>query len=268
MSAPASFFIPEADRFRATEWTRGPWSPDHQHGGPPSALLARSIERATLAHGPFQIARITVDLLRPIPISVFSIQTAVVRPGRRVITMTAALVHDGKEVCRALATCIRAGVVDLPAVGDRWPEHGAVPPPPASGRPFEFPFFEQQVGYHKAVEIQVVDGTFGSGRLTAWMRSRLALVPGEPLSPVQRVMLFADSGNGLSAAYDWKAFTFINPDLTVHLHRLPESDWIGLSASTTAHDTGIGTAECALSDEKGPLGRSVQSLIVERRAGA
>jgi hypothetical protein len=101
--------------------------------------------------------------------------------------------------------------------------------------------------------------------MTAWMRLRVAVVPGEAPSPLQRVMVAADSGNGISAALDPTRLTFLNPDLSVHLHRVPDGEWVCLAATTTVSPGGIGLAECALSDERGPIGRSLQSLLVDNR---
>ena len=59
-----AFFVPDGDRYVATEHTRGPWSSKHQHGGPPTALIAHVVERTTPG---FTIARVSVDFLRPVP---------------------------------------------------------------------------------------------------------------------------------------------------------------------------------------------------------
>ena len=61
---------------------------------------------------------------------------------------------------------------------------------------------------------------------------------------------------------DW---IFLNPDLTLHLARPPAGEWIGLDAVTVPSDQGMGMAESAVYDEKGRLGRAVQSLLLQRR---
>ena len=82
-----------------------------------------------------------------------------------------------------------------------------------------------------------------------------------------RTLLVADSGNGVSAWLSPREWLFINPDLTVHLHRLPIGEWIALDASTVLTDDGIGQATTVLSDAvHGNFGHSLQSLLVERRA--
>ncbi|HTM19436.1 MAG TPA: hypothetical protein VL172_02975, partial [Kofleriaceae bacterium] len=137
----------------------------------------------------------------------------------------------------------------------------AVPDSP----PYTFGFFTAPVGYHTAMELRVEAGTWGSGRMVVWMRLRVPVVPGEAPSGLQRVMVAADSGNGISAALDPARFTFLNPDLAVYLHRLPVGEWVRLDAATTVSAGGAGMAECGLEDERGPIGRSLQSLLIDPR---
>jgi hypothetical protein len=91
------------------------------------------------------------------------------------------------------------------------------------------------------------------------------LVAGEKISQLGRVLVVADSGNGVSTTLDWRKFLFINVDLTVHLHRLPGGEWVGLDAVTLPQPDGVGLADTALFDEQGPLGRAAQTLLVASR---
>ena len=68
--------------FRASDLTRGPWHPDHQHAGPPSALICRAIERAAADDGLTHLARLTVNLLRPTPIGECRVEVATDYVGR------------------------------------------------------------------------------------------------------------------------------------------------------------------------------------------
>lgn len=262
MTLPQSFFVAGSDAgtWMSTALTRGPWSPEYQHGGPPAALLARALERDLAGLEPSaRIVRMTVEIVRPIPIAALAIDVERVRTGRQVQELRGRILVAGREVCRASALCIRTTVLDLAAPG------GAGPTPPEQSAPFEFPFFADSVGYHRGMEVRFARGVFGSGAVTAWMRMRAPLVPGEEPSPLQRVMIAADSGNGVSAVLDLDRFTFVNPDLTVYLHRPPAGEWVCLDATTTPQPSGIGLAECALYDTGGPIGRSLQSLVVAYR---
>lgn len=261
-SEPRAFFVAEGERFRATVLTRGPWHPGLQHGGPPSGLLARALERA-LPEG-MTVARMTVDLLKPIPIASCALTTDVLRAGKKVQWLSADLLgEDGALLARANAVAVRTSALSLPVEGD--PLMDPVPAP-AQSAPFEFSFFSEPVGYQTAMEARLARGKFWSGRVSMWMRMRVPLVPGEAPSPLQRVMVAADSGNGVSVALDPRRFSFVNPDLTVHLHRLPAGEWVCLDARTIPQNHGVGLADTRLLDEQGPIGRSAQSLLIEARS--
>jgi len=108
-------------------------------------------------------------------------------------------------------------------------------------------------------------GFIEQGPAIAWLRMRHALVAGEPIAPLARVLIAADSGNGVSSALDYRHFIFINPDLTVNLHRYPEGEWVCLEAETTVSRRGVGLAVSALHDLRGPIGRASQSLLIGER---
>ena len=257
-----AFYEPEGDHYRATELTRGPWDPGAQHAGPPSALLARELE--LLPDGErFQVGRISFEILRPVPIGPCHLSSRVLRPGRRVQLVEAEL-SDGEQVLmRATAWRIEITEVELPeeAVAPLHP-----PPPPEQGSDAEFFPTEQEHGYHSAMEVKFVEGGFIElGPAVVWLRMRTALVAGEEPSPLQRTLVVADVGNGVSAVLDYRRFVFINVELTVHLERMPEGEWICVNARTLPRPTGIATAESVLSDRQGRIGRAAQTLIVNAR---
>ncbi len=244
-----------------TEFARGPWSPDAQHGGAPSALLARALERADPGPASF-VSRFTVELLRPVPLQPLVVRTETMRPGRKVQWLTATLEADGQDVARATALRLRVDEqLELPV-----PE----PPPtslptPAESQPYSITFPGTTVGFWIAMELRVADGSFAEvGAATIWFRLAVPLVAGESPTPLQRVVAAADFGNGVSTALERGRYLFINPDLTVSLHRPAVGEWIALEARTYAEANGVGLAESALHDERGRIGRSVQSLLVDR----
>lgn len=256
---PAAFFLPDGDAFVATPNTRGPWSEHHQHGGPGAALLAAAFERAV---APLVVARMTVELLRPIPIGRVQLELGELKPGSRTRLYGASMRVEGQEVCRASCLAIRSKALAIPR---------ATAPamrPPDGAAPVQFPFFMQPVGYHSAMEMRLADGAIGLGRASAWLRMRMPLVLGQPTSPLSRVAIAADSGNGVSARLDWTQWMFINPDLTIHVHRAPRGEWVGLEAITETEPHGIGLASSVLHDEDGPIGRGLQSLYLDAQPDA
>lgn len=257
-----AFFLAEDDEvFVSTKWTVGPWSTDSQHAGPPSALLGRALERV-INRPDMQIVRATFEILRPVPVVPLHIHAEVLRRGRSV-TLAAASVSDEQGiVMRAQGWGIRIAELDLEEV-----VHGEPPPAgPEAGMTATDVFVTEGPSYLAAIEWRFVRGGFVEpGPATAWGRMRHPLVDGEQITPLTRVLVLADSGNGISSALDWSRWVFINPDLTVYLHRLPRSEWVCLDAQTTIEPSGIGLATSTLSDQDGVIGRGVQSLFVAPR---
>ena len=102
------------------------------------------------------------------------------------------------------------------------------------------------------------------GRLTV-ERPRVPLVEGEPTSAVQRLMVCVDSASGVSAALDISTWAFQNTELTVHVLRPPEGEWLCLSAATMLSSGSVGLATSDVYDERGLVARSAQALLVARR---
>jgi len=257
-----AFYERDGDRYAATELTRGPWDPGAQHAGPPAALLGREIERLEAAEG-FQVGRVTFEILRSVPIAPLRIDSRVLRPGRKVQLVEASLSGEDGELMRATAWLLRTATLDLPdeALADDEP-----PPGPGEGRAPEFFPTGQDVGYHTAMEFKAVAGAFlEPGPATFWLRMRHPLVAGEEPSALQRALIAADVGNGISAVLDWREHLFVNVDLTVHLERMPEDEWVCVDAITRPQPSGIGIAESVLFDRRGRIGRAAQTLLIARR---
>lgn len=257
-----AFYLPQGGAFAATELTRGPWDPASQHAGPPCALLGRALERAGgLVEA--RMARVTFEILRPVPIAVLTCSAGVVRPGRSVELIEGTLSHDGVDLVRARAWRIRTAPVTL----DEEPPPEDPPPGPELGTVrASFPV-EWNAGYHSVMEVRFLSGSYTeAGPARAWMRMRVPLVEGEEPSALDRVLVAADSGNGVSSPLDYRRYVFINADLSVALRRFPEGEWLCLDAVTYAEPDGVGLSDTALLDERGLVGRASQSLLVRERS--
>lgn len=244
--------------------TRGPWHPDHQHAGPPIALVCRAVEAAAREHGLTHIARLTANLLRPVPIKELSITVAPVYVGRNAAHFAAQLVAEGKEVGVFTALAQRESDFTVPE-GTSGHPLPTLPVPPADAKPAHFPFHGRHVGYSDLMETRTIRGEIFSGPCAIWFRMRHPLVEGETPSAYQRVAVAADSGNGISAVLDYQHYSFVNSDLTINLLRPPVGEWIGLDARTHLGSNGCGLAESALFDVHGLIGRATQSLAVRAR---
>ncbi len=257
------FYLPldtAGARWLATRHTTGPWDPGAQHGGPPGALLARAIERCAPRQD-MAVGRVTVELLGPVPVGELDLRVRVARPGRSVELLEAAIEAGGRDVARAAAWRVRRT--------GSGPVGGGPAPPPVPDAGDEVDRGPWVGGYLSAVEWRFVTGHWTHpGPASAWCRLLYPVVADEAPSPLQRVMAVADSGNGLSGELDLGRWHFINPELTVHLHREAVGEWVHVDAATTVSSGGVGLATTRLSDPLGPLGVGAQSLLVAPRRGS
>jgi hypothetical protein len=257
----AAFFLPRADgRYEASEHTSGPWDPRLQHAGPPAALIGRALERCE-PRPEMLISRLTFEILHAVPVGEVEVTTRVARPGRSVELLEASLSAAGREVVRASAW----RVLRAPE-GTATPLPYELPPLPDAEAPMPA---QLESGYLKAVEWRPVRGGFlEPGPAAAWTRIRVPVVEGEAPTGLQRLLAVADSGNGISGTLDMSRWWFINPELTVHLEREPQGEWICLDAATSIRPGGAGLATSILSDLQGPVARGAQTLYVGRRPPA
>ncbi|MBB5954127.1 hypothetical protein FHS29_000697 [Saccharothrix tamanrassetensis] len=247
-------------RFASTEHTAGPWTSEHQHLGPPSALLVRALELTSPRPGTV-LSRVTFEVLGPVPVAELTVSAALDRPGRSVELLSAELCHDGRAVLRARAWRIVGG--DTSAVASSGEGEPLVPPQVCA--PMAIPE-DWQCGYLAAMEWRSVSGgVFTPGDAAVWVRPRVQVVDGEEATVLQRLFTVADSASGVSSRLDISKWYAINTDLSVHLHREPVGEWFALDAGTVIGPAGVGVAGSVLHDEHGPVGRTAQSLFVRER---
>ena len=259
MTSPALFTVERHGVWRPTDAARGPWTPDALHGGPVAALLAHA---ALPMLDDLMPSRLTVEIVRPVPVAPLTVHASLSRPGRRVRGVSVSMIAGETEVATASLVAIRNA--PIPA-----PEQAVAPPPPSpqSGKPPTFTSGGMYEALHNAgVEHSFVSGSMEEpGPATDWIRLRLPLVDGEAVHPFERVAVAADFGNGVSRIVDFEQLLFINPDLTIHLHRMPEGEWVCLDARTRIEPNGVGVAASELYDERGAIGTALQSLVVDLR---
>jgi acyl-coenzyme A thioesterase PaaI-like protein len=273
----------ERRRFTPTEHARGPWDPRALHGGAPAALMAAELERLEPG-AELPIARLGFEFLRPIPLAPLELRTRITRPGRRVQALEAELRAGEEPVCRGRALRILPAPEQLPALATALvAEHaGSALPGPHEGEEVRFALddLDRQSFAATAMEMRFLRGRPLKGGLpesgvssrhtpvgaaAVWMRLRHPLLPGEPPSPLARVVAAADFGNGVAAVLPFEEYLFINADLAIALDRRPEGEWIGLDSRTLLHPEGIAWAESVLHDERGRLGVATQALVVQPR---
>jgi hypothetical protein len=248
-------------RFRATEHTIGPWDRRHQHAGPPAALLTGALERCE-PRPEMALARITLEILGAVPVAEVEVEVGVERPGRSVELLAGELRAGGRPMVRVRAWRVLAAPDGTGTGGGPAP----LPLPPSSEAADAVPRSFGEFGYAHSIEFRWARGGWlERGPATVWTRMRVPLVEGEEPSSLQRVMVVADSGNGVSAVLDWASALFINPELSVHLLRPPAGEWVCLEAETEIAAGGAGLARSVLSDPTGPVARGAQSLLIGSR---
>ncbi|MGY1716551.1 thioesterase family protein [Geodermatophilus sp. SYSU D01106] len=261
MDLPRACYLPDGDDgYVATALTIGPWDPGLQHAGPPAALLARAVERTGgIPDG--QAVRLAYDVLGPVPVGPVRVTARVLRPGRRIELVEAALEAGGRTAMRLTAWRMRTR--DSAATATP-PQPFAVGPEEA--RPAAFDVFSEDVAYHRALEWRAAAGSLTTtGPAAAWTRPLCELVEGEPMTPLEHLLVMTDAASGISTEIDWSQATFANVDLVVALFRQPAGDWLGMDAVTTLGPGGAGQCAADLHDRRGRIGRSVASLFVEPR---
>ena len=255
--------------FESTRLAAAEWYPDGQHGGVVASLLSHAVE-ASPSLTPMEIARVTCELFRVVPVTELEVVTELVREGKKIQTTEARLYAGDLELARALVQRLRVGDVDLPAETS---ERISTPPLPDTLDDVEFrslmPFGgEGPVSFGRnAVEIRQAKGTFAEpGPATVWLRFPVQLVEGVEMSPTERAILASDFSNGLSRlAQPWEV-VFMNSDISVHLARPPEGEWVGLDGESIWSKDGRGVATSHLFDRRGPIGRATQTLYLENRS--
>ncbi|MCY4639062.1 MAG: thioesterase family protein [Chloroflexi bacterium] len=259
MAGAASFFVREGERYRPTDRSHGPWDEEQLSGSMIAALLAHGVERERPPG--FHVARLTVDLFRAVPWAPLAVRTEVVRAGRRLHALDAWLEHEGRVVSRASALLLRPSEEPPGRVA----EVPLSPPPPPERVPLDSETFPLLEG---SWERRTLPAAPAGRPPTRWVRMLLPLLPGEAVSALERTAAAADMTNPSANRSDRGLF-FINGDVTLYLHRPPEGEWLCMRVAARGSSEGIATAECALFDRRGPVGRSsVVSLAMPQDSRA
>lgn len=276
---PDAFFVPLGlnaqgnEVFSTTRRTVSLWAPTMQHGAPPSALLVRALERVAPRED-VRVSRVVVELLGPVPISDIEVRSWVDRPGANIELVVAELwarspdridqdgvVREGVERAVARGTAWRMTTVDTSSESH---QADVSLKPLSEGTSHNWGGMWKS-GYLDNIEIFALTELGGNGPGQVWARPTPALVLGEEMTPLERLFSIADIANGIGAKLDLNRWTFLNTDLTVHIFRVPEGEWVGISAETSTGPDGFAMSAGVLHDERGPIGRIAQTVLVRPR---
>jgi len=245
--------------FKPTKHTRGPWDINACHAGPPTGLIARALEQLIPDK---RLIRLSVDLLRPIPFSGFSIEVSEERNGRSVASSRANLLNaDGKVMVSASGLHM---IEQTPA--HDYPTHAATFGFAADAHDGPFPIqtlHDQPAFNGDGVHIRYPDGQNGDpGPTIVWMKT-VPLLESETASPFQRICPLADCGNAFGRNANPSEVSFVNPDLSIVLHRNPVGEWLGSQSVGYWEPNGQGLADALLFDEHGVVGRAMQTVLLK-----
>lgn len=265
MSDPEAIFQRDGDLWTPSEYAQGPWNPEHVHGGPVCGMLGHAVE-ACESPVPMRVARLTVEMTRAVPMTPLVVRAEVTRSGWRIQQVDARIEADGVAVARATALRMRVGKAHPEAVIDLSEPVPARTPNPADYHKLSdekgmlfFPGFIKALEFLRSVPPQ--PGAAG----VSWARMKVPFVAGEETTPFVRLALLCDFASGTGNALDFRHFTSINPDLSLHVRRLPRGEWIGIQARSHLEPDGIGQSHATLFDDEGAVARALVSLLVEPR---
>jgi len=259
-------FLPDGDGFVGTILTQGGWDPDAANGGAVLALLGHCLEEVpTLV--PMTMSRLTVDLVHPTPLGKrLNIVPTILREGKKIQVVLLQLFADEVELVRATALRLREEEIDAsgmpPSTTDARPADALARPEdsipmmgPTEGLP----------GFLKAVEMRKTPYLDGSGHGN-WVRLKVPVVAGEPIRATSRLTLGIDYANLIGLQGHPGVVTMINPDVSAHILRPPNGEWVGITGETIFNtQMGRGISFAQLSDDDGIFAVVSLSQLLQRR---
>lgn len=245
----------DAETILPTELARGPWSPDHAHGGAPAGLVVALIEREW-DRTQWMTAGLSLDFLRPFPLRPLSVTTTHEARSSS-IHHRVTFFEDSTEVLRAQVLSLRRESLGISAPQEPMlTDPATLPNLRIDGMPSH-----QTTFYYTAMDSRVEPNPGDRG----WFALRCPLLDDQPSTPAVRAAAVADFGSGISFPLPFDQYLFPNVDLTMELFRDPIDQYIGLDAQTWVGPDGVGLTRTTLRDKLGPVGIAAQSLRVRVR---
>lgn len=257
-TASAFFKLDGRNGYIGNDPARGPWSADACHAGPVTGAVARSFENLV---NDKQLTKLSVEILRPVPLSGFYVEAEVTKQGRMVTTATAKIVdHTGKLIATANSLHMKVQQLrSLTSCDNALPNFDLA-------QEGKFPIVSTAHGlpsFSSGVEVRYPPGENDlPGPTSLWMRT-LPLIVDEVPSPFQRLCPLADCGNGISRNEELTDLSFMNPDITIVMHRVPTGEWLGTRSKSYWQSTGIGLSQATLFDQQGAIGSAMQTLLLQ-----
>jgi Thioesterase-like superfamily len=256
---------PRGEKFAASEHVVSTWGSSMQNAAPVSALLVRAIERCA-PRDETRISRVVVDLLGPVPVAdELWVRASVQRPGRQIELVDAEMSAAGPD--GALRAVAKASAWRFLKSGtDALPTTPVEPMRPVADGVRRLPDDRAERTYIQSLDWRWLNDILNSVQAECWAKPLVDLVAGETMTPAQRLFAVADIANGMGSRLNPEEFTFLNTDLAVHIHRLPEGSWVGVRSENHYGADGVGVSTGTLFDQLGPVAVIQQAQLVRRRA--
>lgn len=257
----ASLFIQDGNVFTPTDKSLGPWGAGLLHGGATAGLIGHALEEAS-GRNELQFSRVSLDMFRPVPNSPLTIESRVVRDGKRVQLIDVSIIGNDKEVARGTGLKMLPTEIELPdglsVSTETLPDPEGIPTASMMGNidADNFP-----PGLHFQLETKKISGFVAQGEGEAWFRMPIPVVDHKPMSSFVHMCLISDFGNGTGQIMVKNSAGSINTDIALYLHRIPESEWVGFSSKAHMQLNGIGVILTQLYDTQGPVGHISQAIM-------
>jgi Thioesterase-like superfamily len=211
-----SLFTRDGSLLVPTAAALGPWRPDALHGGAVSALLGHSLEERG-----WQLARVTMDLVRRVPLEPLRLTAEATARSRGVMRKEATLWAGDLLVAKAAALLLPEAEVELSHQLNRILE---LPGETEAQDPGEVrATMVRRIGYmsfvnHAAAIRNTRRNGADEGRVY-WLNLLLPVIAGEPITPINASAPPLITPNGGFPSLPFEEWPFMSVDLTVQLTR-------------------------------------------------
>lgn len=263
MAASEALFVRDGEWLIPSPLAEGPWAAGQLHGSPVAGLIARAVDRVSCPF-PMRVAKVSLDLLRGVPMQPLSVAAEVVRQGARIQLLDVTIRDEARLLVRASVLRIRVNSdLEVPVA----PAPRA-PRPPAEDECLSGEALAAAPAFFGAIDYARTALSGEGDAVMVWTRLRVALVAGEEISPLVRLAVAADFTSGSAVPLDHRSWFFINPDLTIHVVREPVGEWIGVKARADLAADGIGQGRSTIFDRLGSVARGQASMWIGPRPAA
>ena len=243
-----AYFLRAGDRYTPTGLGPSFWDPTKQGGAQICGLSAQVLD-AIPTVVPMLPLRLTLDIFGAVPMAPLVARTRLLRDGKRIQLAELELDAEGRTWVRATLLRIRTEGCE------------------GQLEPLTHPLPNQAQAIRRvlAESVRIAGSETLPGPGAMWIRVISPMIAGEPINPLACVAAAADWGTTVSPPAVLDQWTYASLDLSIHLSRMPRSDWMLLDGTSEAAGTGTGIATLRMGDTSGMFGTAHQSVFLSPR---